>query len=231
MVEKVPSEQRQELFPPYFALTADSQQQGRGRQGKSWESETGKNLLLSLLLYPRIPPSLQFHVCRQVSLGIAKWIKETFDIEQVFIKWPNDIYIENKKLVGILIEHFLLGDSIHYSIAGIGININQTSFSASLPNPTSIFLETQKTNSIEDCLHGVIEKIKQTEMLSAEILEKQYMNCLYQYNVFANYMLPKISPEPLLLKIVGVHEKGMLQLEDTNRHLYSCAFNEVVYLI
>ena len=231
LVENCPLEQRRELFPPYFALTVNSQQQGRGRQGKSWESETGKNLLLSVLLYPQVHPSLQFYVCRQVSIAVAEFVKETFSIENVYIKWPNDIYIKNKKLVGILIEHFLREDCINYSIAGIGININQTSFSDALPNPTSICLETGKICCVEDCCEKIIEKMKQIEMRPAEILEEQYIDYLYRYNVFYDYILPKISDKPLLLKIIGVDKMGLLQLKDKNNRLYPCAFNEVIYVV
>ncbi len=229
IVAKCPIEQRQELFPPYFVVSASRQEQGRGRQQKTWESEPDKNLLFSVLLYPQIQPSRQFHVCRQVSVAVAEFVKETFSIKNVYIKWPNDIYINDKKLVGILIEHFLNQEIINYSIVGIGININQTSFSAILPNPTSICLETGKTYSVEFCLEKVMDKIKQMIECPVGLLEKQYINYLYKYDVFSNYIIPKTSQEPLLLKITGVDEMGLLQLEDKDNRLYSCAFNEVVY--
>lgn len=229
MVEKCPFEQRKEMFSPYFTVSAGSQPQGRGRQGKSWESEPDKNLLFSVLLYPQIHPSMQFDVCRSVSVAVAEFIKETFSIENVYIKWPNDIYINDKKLVGILIEHFLSQDIINYSVAGIGININQKEFSSALPNPTSIYLETGEVHSLEFCLEKVMDKIKQVFMRHADILEKQYMDYLYKQNVFSQYILPKISDEPLLLKITGVNKMGLLQLEDKENRLYSCAFNEVIY--
>ncbi|MDR0368069.1 MAG: biotin--[acetyl-CoA-carboxylase] ligase [Bacteroidales bacterium] len=229
MTENCCLEKRRECFPPYFAVTADSQQQGRGRRGKCWESEAGKNLLLSVLLYPQIHPSLQFRVCRQVSVAVAKCLEDTFSVEKVSVKWPNDIYIKDKKTAGILIEHFLREDYIHYSIVGIGININQTSFSSALPNPTSICLETGKTYSPNDCCEKIINQIKQTENDTAESLEEQYLHYLYKYNVFSDYVLPKIAKQPLRLKITGVDAVGRLQLTDEKHHLFSCAFDEVIY--
>lgn len=229
MMEKCPPEQRQELFPPYFVVTASRQEQGRGRQQKTWESEPDKNLLFSVLLYPQIHPSDQFHVCRHISVAVAEFVRETFSIENVYIKWPNDIYIHDKKLAGILIEHFLSQNIINYSVIGIGININQREFSSDLPNPTSIFLETGKIHSLEFCLEKAMDKIKQVSTRQANMLEKQYMDYLYKHHVFSKYILPKISQEPLLLKITGVDKMGLLQLEDENNRLYNCAFNEVIY--
>lgn len=229
IVEKCLPEKRQELFPSCFVVTASRQEQGKGRQQKTWESEPDKNLLFSVLLYPRMHPSQQFQICRQVSVAVAEFVKETFSIENVYIKWPNDIYINDKKLAGTLIEHFIGGDTINYSIAGIGININQMSFPASLPNPTSIYLETKKNHSLEDSLEKVMDKIKQVIERPVELLEKQYIDYLYKYNVFSNYILPKISQKPLLLKITGIDEMGLLQLEDVTNQLFCCAFNEVIY--
>lgn len=229
MVEKCPPEKRQELFPSYFVVTASRQEQGKGRQQKTWESEPDKNLLFSILLYPQINPSQQFDVCRQVSVAIAEFVKETFSIENVSIKWPNDIYVNDKKLVGILIEHFINGDTINYSIAGIGININQILFPAALPNPTSIYLETKKNHSLEFSLEKVMDKIKQVVERPVWLLEKQYMDYLYKYNVYSNYLLPKISQQPFSLKIIGINEMGLLQLEDKNGQLFCCAFNEIIY--
>jgi BirA family biotin operon repressor/biotin-[acetyl-CoA-carboxylase] ligase len=229
IVGKCSPEKRRELFPSCFVVTASRQEQGKGRQQKTWESEPDKNLLFSVLLYPQIHPSQQFHVCRQVSVAVAEFVKETFSIENVYIKWPNDIYINDKKLAGILIEHFISGDTIHYSIVGIGININQVSFPAVLPNPISIYLETKEIHSLEFSLEKVMDKIKQVIERPVELLEKQYIDYLYKYNVFSNYILPKISQEPLLLKITGIDEMGLLRLEDAANQLYSCAFNEVIY--
>jgi BirA family biotin operon repressor/biotin-[acetyl-CoA-carboxylase] ligase len=231
LVGKYSVEELQHLFPPFFAITADQQEQGRGRQEKKWESETGKNLLISLLLYPRIGPSLQFDICRYVSVAVAGLISELCPASVVRIKWPNDVYIGNKKTAGILIEHFIQGENINYSIAGIGINLNQTVFSLSLPNPTSVLSETGKEQDPMLCMQNMINKMKDIEKQSPDKWRIAYDEYLYQKGVFARFIIPKVSADPLLLKITGVDQTGLLQLTDTNDRLFSCAFNEIIYCL
>ena len=230
LVEKYPVNQLQNFFPPYFSVTADEQNAGRGQQGKKWESETGKNVLASFLLYPTIHPARQFTVCQYISVAIAEFIQETFSISNVHIKWSNDIYMGDKKVVGILIEHFLCGEKINYTIAGVGMNINQKIFPSHLPNPTSLSLETGQEYDLIFCLESIIEKIKQTEKLSDAELKNRYLRFLYRKDVFSDFFVPKISPTPLSLKITGVNELGLLELVDENNMLYFCAFNEISYL-
>jgi len=222
--------QRQgKTLPAYFSVTADKQQQGRGRQGKIWESESGENLLLSVLLYPQVAPSQQFDVCRIVSLSLVRYLEDTFQLKNVHVKWPNDIYVGNNKITGILIEHFLQGEKLKHTIVGIGLNINQKIFSSMLPNATSIYLETGKKHHVLSAAEEIIKNIKQMELLPADSLIEQYNNYLYKRNVFADFVLPKISDNPISLMIIGVNTSGLLQLTDKDGQLFSCAFDEVIY--
>ena len=107
-----------------LVIYADFQDAGRGQQGNSWESEAKKNILCSLLLYPRrINAQDQFIISEIVSLGIADTLNSIQD--GFAIKWPNDIYYGDKKVAGILIENDLSGKVIYDSIIGFGINVNQ----------------------------------------------------------------------------------------------------------
>ena len=118
-------------------VVADFQTAGRGQRGNSWESEYGKNLMFSFVLYPTfLEARKQFLLSQIASLAV----KETLDlyIGDVSIKWPNDIYWKDKKICGMLIENDLMGIHISQSIAGVGININQKEFHSSAPNPISI---------------------------------------------------------------------------------------------
>ena len=227
LAKKYTANQLQNFLPPYFAVTADEQERGHGRQGKKWESESGKNLLLSLLLYPNIHPSKQFNICQYISIAIADFIKDTFSIPNVYIKWPNDIYIGQKKIAGILIEHFICGEHINYTIAGIGMNVNQCVFSA---NATSLCVETGQEYAPISCMKGIIEKIKQTENMPDSLRRSCYENYLYKKDVFSEFIIPKISNIPIKLKIKSVSEIGLLELLDENNTLYSCAFNEIIYV-
>jgi BirA family biotin operon repressor/biotin-[acetyl-CoA-carboxylase] ligase len=231
LVAQYPIDQLQSFLPPYFAVTADQQEQGRGRQGKKWESETGKNLLLSLLLYPNILPKKQFNICQYVSVAIIDLLKDMFSISNARIKWPNDIYVGHKKVAGILIEHFIQGELINYSVVGIGMNINQRHFSASLSNVTSLCLETEREHDIINCMESLIVKMKQAEKLTDTLLKEQYEQCLYRKGEFADFILPAVSDTPTSLQITGVAETGLLLLSDKNKVSYSCAFDEIVYCL
>ena len=107
-------------------VVADFQTAGRGQIGNTWESEAGKNLMFSLVLYPTcIPANRQFLISQIAALSV----KEALDLyaDHITVKWPNDIYWKDKKICGMLIENDVSGHHIRRSIAGLGININQES--------------------------------------------------------------------------------------------------------
>lgn len=110
---------------------------GRGQRGNSWESEPGKNLTASALFVPgNIHPASQFSISEAVALAVADLLDE-YGVEAA-VKWPNDIYVGNRKIAGILIENALCGPCIGHSIAGVGLNVNQTVFLSEAPNPVSL---------------------------------------------------------------------------------------------
>jgi BirA family biotin operon repressor/biotin-[acetyl-CoA-carboxylase] ligase len=142
--------------PPDF-IYAGYQTAGRGQTGNSWESEEGKNLLCSILL----PPDKNLYFLN-IAVGVAllKVIGEDFTI-----KWPNDIYWQDKKAAGILIENAIIGNEIKYSIAGIGLNVNQTEFKSDAPNPISLkqiygtdFAIDQLMNQVLEAVHKVLNE-------------------------------------------------------------------------
>jgi BirA family biotin operon repressor/biotin-[acetyl-CoA-carboxylase] ligase len=214
----------------FFTVTADQQENGRGRQGKTWESQCGKNLLMSILLYPAYPPQKQFYVCRYISLALVDFLVKQANIENVHIKYPNDIYIGNQKVAGILIEHSLQGEKINYTIAGIGLNVNQSVFSENLPNPTSIFLETNKEFLPFFCLEKIVENIKELSNCEPIVLKQRYEQFLYKKNEYAFYLIAQKSAAPIEAKILDVTENGLLHLSDKNNHSFFVALNEIVYL-
>jgi BirA family biotin operon repressor/biotin-[acetyl-CoA-carboxylase] ligase len=116
-------------------VVADFQTQGRGQQGTTWESEQGKNLLLSILIEPtNLPVANLFDLSRATALAIAHFLRDKkIDAK---IKWANDIFVEDKKIAGILIEPTIRDVSVRQAIVGIGLNVNQLSFN--LPRATSI---------------------------------------------------------------------------------------------
>lgn len=123
-------------------VAALSQTCGRGQGDHSWHSEPGANLLMSILLHnPQISASDQSIISRDTARCVVKLL-ERHGI-QAWIKPPNDVWVGEKKICGILIEHSLMGSRISRTIIGIGLNVNQTVFPPELPNPTSMALENE----------------------------------------------------------------------------------------
>lgn len=128
---------REEGFGHGGIVMAERQSAGRGQRGNHWESAEGQNLTFSMVLNPTfLPIPDQFLLSETVSLAIADTL-EMYGL-QARIKWPNDIYINGRKVAGILIENDIKGATLHRSIVGIGLNVNQVVFSPALPNPASM---------------------------------------------------------------------------------------------
>lgn len=127
--------------PEGTIVLAEFQTDGKGQASNTWYSSKGMNLLMSLILFPGfLNASKQFYLSEIVALSIIKTIKEYLNLN-CNIKWPNDIFLNNKKIGGVLIQNSLKGRFIKNSIAGIGLNVNQKEFPEELPNPGSLALE------------------------------------------------------------------------------------------
>ena len=136
-------------------LSAVSQTAGRGQKGNTWHAAPGENLTFSIVLkfgengYPELRADESFTISEITALSIAQLL-EKYDMDAM-VKWPNDIYIDNRKICGVLIENTLSSNGVKSSIIGIGLNINQRNFDVNLPNPTSMLLEKCKHNCFNDC--------------------------------------------------------------------------------
>ncbi len=175
--------------PPEGAVVrAASQSAGRGQFGSVWESAARQNLTFSVIYYPVwLAPDRQFDLSRAVAL--ACMLEDHWQI-----KWPNDIYIDGKKAGGILIENQLQGGKIVASIIGIGLNVNQTQFPASLPNATSMALAAARTFDLDLVFDRLLERLEQGYLdLRAghvERLRKNYLQRLFRLDQPANFQLP-----------------------------------------
>ena len=148
-----------ECLPDFYCVTTNFQTAGKGQGAKSWMSNKGENILASFYFQPQILPAQQIYFNYFFALTIRKVLSQYVD--DVMIKKPNDIYAGDKKIVGILIEHHLQGEVLKYSVAGAGINVNQTQFDPALPNPTSLKLITGKEFSREKILEEIVQKGKE----------------------------------------------------------------------
>ncbi len=194
-------------------ISAWNQEQGRGQIGRTWQSEPGKNLTFSIILYPTfLPAKKQFLLNQAIALGISDAIS-TF-LPDVKVKWPNDIYIGNEKVCGVLIQNILSGTSIQSSIIGIGLNVNQTDFAKDLPNPSSLGLIAKKEFDLLQVLERLCEKIEtrylQLRGGNYDLIEKDYLKYLYRLQEESLFQYPE--GEVFSGSIVGVSETGKLKI-------------------
>lgn len=154
-------------------IYAGYQTAGRGQTGNSWESEEGKNLLCSILL----PPDKNLYFLNiAVGVAILRLLGEDFTI-----KWPNDIYYGDKKVAGILVENAIIGNEVKYSIAGIGLNVNQTEFRSDAPNPVSLKQITGKEYDVDALMQRLYEAI---QAVLKEDVWSEYKDHLYRREGF-----------------------------------------------
>lgn len=187
------------------------QTKGRGQLENTWESEEGKNLLFSMYLKPKsVSATEQVYINLFACLSVFDFINNKFP-DRTKIKWPNDIYVDDKKIAGILIENNVLGNSIKSSIIGLGINVNQQQFSTK--NATSFFLLSAKCTDLNDSLSEIISCFNlRFEQLSLQLKNKlmdDYLNVLYKKNVDALYYINNKIVEG---KIIGIDLFGRLKL-------------------
>ncbi|MFA7115754.1 MAG: biotin--[acetyl-CoA-carboxylase] ligase [Bacteroidales bacterium] len=155
----------------FSVLAAEFQTAGRGQRGNHWESAEGENLTFSIVLKPKgLKAVNQFVISEVVSVGICDYLKN-YEIEAQ-IKWPNDIYVGNKKICGILIENKIFTDRLAASIVGIGLNLNQTEFISDARNPTSLLL------SLTDRVFSQKLNLKDELLLIVESIYKNYLPLL-----------------------------------------------------
>lgn len=225
--------------PHGFVIASRSQTAGRGQRGNSWEAEPGKNLTFSLLLRPLgLHPARQFELSMVVSLAIADAIDAVLpEGKHTIVKWPNDIYVGLEKICGILIENKLApapggagGMVIERSIAGVGINVNQTAFVSDAPNPTSVILQNGgRETALEPFLSDVCRRILDywaayEAAPDAEALGRRYFARL----LWTSGEHPFADCDGrFMAHIVSVASDGMLTL--SNGRTY--AFKEVSFLV
>lgn len=162
-------------------VITDCQQAGRGQRGNSWEAQPGKNLTFSLFLTPRrIKATESFLISMAVAVGIAESLKSLSGLD-ILIKWPNDIYVGDKKLAGILIENALCGPEVRQSIVGIGINVNQCLFRSDAPNPVSLAILCGKEFNLDTVLGALISGImREIENVAPDALSERYHGLLWR---------------------------------------------------
>lgn len=211
---------------------ADFQTAGRGQRGHSWESREGENLTFSVVLEPSfLPVAQQFLLLEAVSLSLVDFF-DSYGVRPS-IKWTNDIYVDDRKLVGILIEHLYTGATLSRTIVGIGINVNQREFSPDLPNPVSMALLTGREFDLAEVLsrfEGALQR-RYAQLRSGEWdrLQADYHARLYRRDEWHRFALPDGSRFEGAIR--GVKPMGDLIIEHRNGEVKSFLFKEVEFII
>ena len=218
-------------------VVADFQTSGKGQGNNVWQSEDGMNLLFSIALdMSFLKAENQFLLTQMVSVAMIDVLKKYLPEESLFIKWPNDIYFNDKKIAGILIKNEIKGMMLGTSIIGIGLNVNQTYFDKSLPNPISMKMITGKNYDLERLLLEVYKSTSlqvykcqsQCQSQSQSSIVNSYNHHLYRYNQWALFEHEGIEKE---MMIVGYDRFGRLVLKEKNDHEVVCDLKEIIFRI
>lgn len=226
------------MAPHGMMVSAVEQTAGRGQRGNSWEAQPGANVTMSLMLRPaRLEARRQFLLSVAVSLGVTEALGRFVEPRRVNVKWPNDIYIDDRKVCGILIENTLSGPSVAASIVGVGLNVNQTRFLSDAPNPVSLAMVTGKNYSVEEveeCLARAI--LSEVEALDRALggggdiatMHTRYMSKLWR-RTGTHPFIDAATGEDFMARIHDVAEDGVLTLIDTCGDTRQYLFKEVAY--
>lgn len=214
--------------PEGALVYTDDQIMGKGQRGNVWLSEPGKNILMSLLLRPKfLIPSDQFYLNLIVGLAIVETL-QTYIKGDIKLKWPNDVFIDEKKISGVLIESSLRGNSLESAIVGVGLNVNQQGFG--LPTATSMLLETgsqyDRTELIEILLCNLEKWYLKLKNDPKEYVLEEYHRLLMwrgEQRIF------RTSENEFKGEIIGIDKHGRLAINQDGK-LKTYGIKEVEFI-
>ena len=204
------------------------QTRGRGQVGNHWECEPGKNISMTVVFRPEeLPAGEQFAVSMVIALGAYDFVSRYTG--GCSVKWPNDIYVGDKKIAGILIEHAIMGAYVGGSLCGIGVNINQERFLSDAPNPVSLFQLTGVELPLEKALEELLACIgsRYEKIRDYKLLEKDFLSVLYRWEGVYDW---EDEQGEFKACIKGINEYGQLILEDIAGKERIYGFKEVKYM-
>ncbi len=221
-------------------ITTDFQSAGKGMGTNTWESEAGKNLLFSVLVHPLwLPVTEQYLLSMAEAIAIHDTLTEVLEpivdaelVGNLTIKWPNDIYWENKKLSGTRIDGNIKGGVLHDLVIGTGININQKFFFSDAPNPVSLYQITGKEFDCDEILKKILAYFAKYQALlrlgDKEKVVKKYHEQLYRRVGIHRY---EDSNGAFDAELVRVNDNGIMTLRRTDGTLSDYEFKEVKFVI
>ncbi|MCH5234845.1 MAG: biotin--[acetyl-CoA-carboxylase] ligase [Muribaculaceae bacterium] len=208
-----------------------SQTAGRGQRGNSWESEPGKNITASIIFHPEnFPAHQQFKISEAVALTLTDYLDDKGVDAKV--KWPNDIYVGDKKICGILVEHVVTGRNLSRTIAGFGLNLNQKEFLSDAPNPVSLSQITGKEYNLEEEIKEVANRLeKSLAKLNETDFHNKFLRNLYRHDGLHHKFYDRVRNENIKAKILTVAPEGILTLKTDKGETRDYAFKEVEFII
>lgn len=210
-------------------ISSVDQHGGRGQVGRIWHASPGQNITMSVILYPKhIEVHHQFDLNKILSLGIVSALSKILPDEEIHIKWPNDIYILDQKVAGLLVQISSMGHAIQHAIFGIGINVHEKEFPSNLPNPVALCTFSENIPPVSEVIHLVYPHLMDQYHLfhngNHKMLDRNYQELLYKYNQKSIFSTPDGDKFPGT--IIGVDEIGKLMVE-TSSGLRTFAMTEV----
>lgn len=217
-------------------VAAHSQTRGRGQRGNSWESEPGKNLTLTLFHRPSaFEARRQFSISEAAAMAVVDFLAS--ERITAMVKWPNDIYVSDRKICGILIEHSVMGQNIENTRIGIGININQEKFISDAPNPVSMINILRRETDLNDATArlGVFLELRLAEAadpVAAANLHTAFLRRLWRHDGAAHPFRIRETGRGFRGVIETVQPDGYLIVrDDESGDQLRFAFKEVEFLL
>jgi BirA family biotin operon repressor/biotin-[acetyl-CoA-carboxylase] ligase len=210
------------------------QSAGRGMDRNSWESEKGMNLTFSFVIYPEfLAADVQFYLNKAISLGVYDAVAAaTGQHGPVAVKWPNDIYIGDHKVAGMLIQTGVKGSRFEFAVVGIGLNVNQEKFFGNAPNPVSLKSITGREFNLDELLQTILDaieaRIRMLRQGNKPEIDGDYLKALYRFGEMADYLY---KDKMIRARIHGVNRYGQLQLEIPGEKMIECDLKEVRFVI
>lgn len=203
-----------EQLPEGSVILAYHQTQGRGQQGNRWESPPGQNLTFSLVFYPTfLGVQDMFSLSKVAALGLHAALTALLPDQDIWVKWPNDILLNGRKVAGILIENQLQSRGLASTIIGIGLNVNQIQFMPALETyATSIKQETGTSQDIEHILQTLLHHLEGYYLQlqgSRSAIDRAYLQVLYGYQELTAI---RIGQSQFQARVMGLDRQGRLGL-------------------
>lgn len=218
-------------LPSGTVIHTDYQTAGRGQLNNSWFSSPQLNALPSIFLRLHRPLQQIWSISEATALAVYKSYKEQLSSEDTIeIKWPNDIFVNDHKIAGILIHNALAEGCVAETIIGIGMNINEGVFPPELPQAISLRLVTGQTYDVKALLRQMLRHLgEQLARQDYAALHAEYNGLLYQRGVSARYR-DVATEEEFDATIQEVSPQGLLVLTTAKGEERRYAFKEIVYL-